>query len=205
MALAKKGWLLLIVLLWCSVGQGQRVINYESGMGARDPHNADVWILYQHVVSTHEGMVLTADSAHYNTATNCFTAFVGVKIKLTDSTHIYGDRLYYDGNTRVLDIWADTVVLIDGGTTLKANHMTYDRDHATAYYTRWGHATSEDRVLDSHKGQYNSNLKMFYIYDEVRLADSSMVLVTDTLIYSTESKIAHFDSPTHIYSDSSTI
>lgn len=201
-----KKWLLCVAALaWGAIGYGQKLISYESGMGARDPKSPDVWILYRHVVATHEGMVLTADSAHYNTATNCFTAFRHIKIKLTDSTHIYGERLYYDGNTRVLDIWADTVVLIDGGTTLKANHMTYERDRATAYYTRWGHATSEDRVLDSHKGQYNSTQKIFYIYEDVRLADSSMVLVTDTLIYNTESKIAHFDSPTHIYSDSSTI
>ena len=184
---------------------GQKLIEYQSGMGSRDPNNSDVWILYQGVVATHDGMVLKADSAHYNTVENSFTAFRKIKITLTDTTFIYGDRLYYDGNTRVLDIWADTVVLVDGATILHANHLTYERNESMAYYDKWGHAVSRDRLLDSRKGYYNSEYKVFYIYDDVHLRDSSMLLVTDYLKYETETEMAHFETPTHIYSDSSTI
>lgn len=185
--------------------EAQKLIEYTSGMGSRAPESPDIWILYRGVTATHEGMTLIADSAHYNTAENSFTAFRGVTIHLSDTTTIYGNRLYYDGNTRVLDIWADTVVLIDGGTELRADHLTYERNRETAYYTRWGHGTSADRTLDSREGQYNSNRKEFYIYNDVVLTDSTMRLVTDTLIYNTETTIAHFENATHIYSDSSTI
>ena len=184
---------------------GQRLIEYTSGMGSRDPLRPEVWILYQDVLATHEGMRLDADSAHYDTERNSFTAFRNIFITLTDTTTIYGDRLYYDGNTRIIDIWADTVVLIDGGNVLKANHLTYERNTSTAYYNEWGHGTSEDRTLDSRQGQYNSNRKVFYIYNDVQLADSTMRLLTDTLVYTTEDKVAHFRSATRIYSDSSTI
>lgn len=184
---------------------GQKLIEYQSGMGSRDSGNPDVWILYSGVVATHDGMVLKADSAHYNTVENSFTAFRRITITLTDTTFIYGDRLYYDGNSRVLDIWDDTVVLVDGATVLRANHLTYERNEAMAYYNEWGHAISSDRHLDSRKGYYNSEAKVFYIYDDVHLSDSSMLLVTDYLRYDTESEIAHFETPTHIYSDSSTI
>ncbi len=195
-------------MLLLSLGAGveaQKLIEYTSGMGSRAPENPDIWILYRGVSATHEGMTLVADSAHYNTAENSFTAFRHITIHLSDTTTIFGDRLYYDGNTRILDIWADTVVLIDGGTVLKADHLTYERNRETAYYTKWGHATSEDRTLDSREGQYNSTLKQFYIYNDVVLTDSTMRLVTDTLIYNTETTIAHFENATHIYSDSSTI
>ena len=185
--------------------QAQKLIEYTAGMGSRDPENADVWILYRSVHATHEGMILESDSAHYNTRENSFTAFRNVAIQLTDTTFIYGDRLFYDGNTRVVDIWADTVVLIDGGTQLLANHLTYERNRSTAYYTQWGYGTSEDRTLFSRQGQYNSDLKQFYIYNDVVLTDSTMRLVTDTLLYNTETAVAHFESPTTIYSDSSTI
>jgi len=197
-----------ILLFLLSLGAGveaQKLIEYTSGMGSRDPENTDIWILYRGVSATHEGMTLDADSAHYNTSENSFTAYRHVEITLSDTTFIYGDRLYYDGNTRILHIWADTVVLIDGGTVLRANHLTYERDRATAYYTKWGHATSEDRTLDSRQGEYNSDLKQFYIYNDVVLTDSTMRLVTDTLIYNTETTVAHFESATYIYSDSSTI
>lgn len=197
-----------IIVLLLSLGvcaEAQKLIEYTSGMGSRDPENSDIWILYRRVSASHEGMQLDADSAHYNTRENSFTAFRNVEIQLSDTTFIYGDRLFYNGNTRVLDIWADTVVLIDGGTVLLANHLTYERNRETAYYTQWGHATSEDRTLDSRQGQYNSVLKQFYIYNNVVLTDSTMRLVTDTLIYNTETTVAHFDNATHIYSDSSTI
>ena len=191
---------IIIVLLSLGVGvEAQKLIEYTSGMGSRDPENTDIWILYRGVTATHEGMTLNADSAHYNTQENNFTAFRRVEIQLSDTTFIYGDRLFYDGNTRVLDIWADTVVFIDGGTVLKANHLTYERNRSTAYYTRWGHATSEDRTLDSRQGEYNSLLKQFYIYNDVVLTDSTMRLVTDTLIYNTVTTVAHFESATHIY------
>lgn len=204
--MTKKSFVLLLLVAAVAMpAAAQKLIEYTSGMGSRDPHNPDIWILYQDVVATHEGMTLRADSAHYNTAENSFTAFRNIHITLTDTTFIFGDRLYYDGNTRVLDIWADTVLLLDGGTTLKANHLTYERNRSTAYYTLWGHATSDDRTLDSRQGEYNSDRKVFYISNDVNLRDSTMLLVTDTLVYNTVSKVAHFESPTHIYSDSSVI
>lgn len=188
-----------------SVARGQKLIEYTAGMGSRDPENGDIWILYRHVEALHEGMVLDADSAHFNTKENSFRAFRNVVIQLSDTTFIYGDKLHYDGISRVADIWADTVVLIDGGTQLLANHLTYDRNSSTAYYTQWGYGSSEERNLFSREGQYNSDLKQFYIYTDVVLTDSTMRLVTDTLLYNTETSVAHFESPTYIYSDSSTI
>lgn len=183
--------------------RAQKVIEYRSGLGTRDPGDGDVWILYRNVHATHDGMVLESDSAHYNTRENSFTAFRNVAIQLSDTTFIYGDRLFYNGDTRVLDIWADTVVLIDGGTQLLANHLTYQRNSATAFYTEWGHGTSGIRSLYSKQGQYNSELKQFYIYTDVVLGDTSSTLYTDTLLYNTNTSVAVFESPTHIVSDSS--
>lgn len=202
-----KRTVILLLLLIGSLGTGfaQKLIQYSAGMGSRDPEAPDVWILYRGVTAHHEGMTLRADSALFDTRENSFTAFGHIVITLTDTTFIYGDRLYYDGNTRIVDIWDDTVTLIDGGTCLKANHITYERDNATAYYTRWGHATSGVRRLDSREGQYNSDLKQFYIYGKVQLADTSMTLLTDTLLYNTDSEVAHFESPTYIYTDSATL
>ena len=203
----KRILLLMLLLLVGALGDcaAQKLIEYSSGVGSRDPNDGDIWILYRRVKAVHEGMTLTSDSAHFNTRENSFTAFGSVVIKLTDTTFIYGDRLYYDGNTRVVDIWDDTVVLVDGGTQLLANHVTYERNKATAYYTEWGHALSGVRTLDSRQGEYNSDLKEFFIYNEVVLADTSMTLLTDTLIYNTSTEVAHFESPTHIYTDSSVI
>ena len=188
-----------------TLGHTQKQIEYTSGIGSRDPDNGDIWILYRGVTARHEGMTLRADSAHFNTRENSFDAYGHIVITLTDTTFIYGKHLLYDGDTRIVDIWDDTVVLVDGGTTLRANHITYERNTATAYYTEWGHATSGMRKLDSEQGQYNSNLKDFYIYLNVYLTDTTMDLITDTLVYNTKTEVAHFESPTWIYTDSAVI
>ena len=204
----KLNKIVILVLLLLSVAgpcDAQKLIEYASGIGSRDPESADIWVLYRGVKARHEGMTLRSDSAHYNTRENSFTAFGHVKIQLSDTTFIYGDRLFYDGNTRIVDIWDDTVVLIDGGTQLLANHITYERNRATAYYTQWGYGFSGNRTLESRQGEYNSDLDEFFIYNEVVLTDTNMQLFTDTLIYNTKTEVAHFESPTYIYSDSSVI
>lgn len=188
-----------------SLVRAQRLIQYESGMGSRDASNSDVWILYRGVHAIHEGMHLYADSALLNMKQNDFMAFRKVRIVLSDTTTLWGDRLYYDGNTKIINIWGDTVTLVDGATTLKTDRLTYDRNLGLAYYNTWGHATNKDITLDSKIGRYDANIKEFYIYDEVRLFDPSSILLTDTLLYNTVSSQARIVCATYIFSDSATI
>ena len=200
-----KPVLLLLLMVAAVPSWGQKLITYEAGMGTRDPSDPDVWILYQRVRAEHEGMVLYADSALLNTVLNDFTAFGNIKIELSDTTTIYGDQLYYDGMSRVLDIWDDTVRLIDGQTLLRSDHLSYDRYSSTASYDTWGITTNQDKRLVSRKGYYNSDTKIVDIYRDVELTDSNMRLLTDTLTFNTVTNLAHFWSPTHIYTDSTTM
>lgn len=193
------------MLAFAAASWGQKLITYESGMGSRDPEDADIWILYKGVRAEHEGMVLFADSALLNINQNNFTAYDHVKIQLSDTTTIYGDNLFYDAETRVVDIYGDTVTFIDGGTVLKAAHLAFDRNSNIANYDTWGHTTSGDQSLKSREGYYYSDTKMMEIFRKVELSDSSMVLYTDTLYYNTDTKLATFVSATNIYSDSTHI
>lgn len=174
-------------------------------MGSRDRNDADTWILYQGVRAVHDGMVFHADSALLNQKRNDLTAFGHVKIEVSDTTTIFGDQLYYDGETRVLDIWDDTVRLVDGKTVLKSDHLVYDRFAAIASYDTWGITTNKDKRLTSRIGYYNSDFKSFDIYDSVVLRDSNMRIETDTLLYSMKTHVADFWSPTHVYTDSTTM
>lgn len=183
----------------------QHLIEYESGIGSRNPDNPDVWILYNQVTARHEGMTLYADSALINLKLNDFNAFDNVEIILSDTTFIYGDELYYDGVSKVIDIWGDSVLFIDGATRLHTPHLSYDRVTSTATYSEFGHTTNRGRVLDSRVGYYYADKKLFFIYDSVSLRDSSMRIFTDTLYFNTVSNIATFTSPTHLFSDSAYI
>ena len=207
--MAKFDKYLKILLLWLLVsGQAawaQKVINYEAGMGSRKADNADVWILYQKVKAEHDGMWLYADSALLNTKKNDFTAYRHIKIIVNDTTTITGDSMYYDGETRVVNIWGDSVVLVDGKTILKTPQMSYDRNDSRATYLWWGHTVNGSRTLVSRKGFYFSDTEDFEIYDEVVLSDTSSRLETDTLFYNMHTEDAFFVGPSTIYSDSTTV
>lgn len=183
----------------------QKLITYEAGMGTRHPDNSDIWILYQKVKAEHDGMWLYADSALLNTKKNDFTAYRHIKIILNDTTTITGDSMYYDGQTRVVNIWGDSAVLVDGKTILKTPQMSYDRNENRATYFWWGHTVNGSRTLDSRKGFYFSDSEDFEIYDDVTLRDSSSRLLTDTLYYNMKTEDAMFVGPTVIYSDSTVI
>lgn len=185
--------------------EAQRLITYEAGLGRRDKNAPDVWILCREVRAEHEGMVLYADSALLDNKANSFTAYNNIEIMLTDTTFIYGRELYYDGLTRIVDIWDDTVIFIDGETVLYTDHLTFDRNANKAYYDSWGHTTNRSDTLDSYIGIYDATVKEVFIYDEVVLRDSASRLETDTLLYRVKDDAADFRSSTYIYSDTTTI
>ena len=202
---AKYLKILILVLVAATSACAQKVINYEAGMGSRKADNADVWILYRKVKAEHEGMWLYADSALLNTKKNDFTAYRNIKIIVNDTTTITGDSMYYDGETRVVNIWGDSVVLVDGQTVLTTPQMSYDRNDSRATYFWWGHTVNGSRTLDSRKGFYYSDTEDFEIYDEVTLRDTSSRLETDTLFYNMRTEDAFFVGPSVIYSDSTTV
>ncbi|MBR5784553.1 MAG: hypothetical protein IKY43_05240 [Bacteroidales bacterium] len=142
----KKIIFILLFSTLSAITYSQKLIEYQSGMGTRDAKKPDIWVLYDNVTASHDGMDLYADSAHYNTNLNDFTAFRNIKIVLTDTTFIYGDLLFYNGNTRVLEIFGKEVVFIDGNTTLKTDHLQYDRNTNVAGYTNHAITTTKDKT-----------------------------------------------------------
>lgn len=199
---------ILLTLCILFLGQevlAQKIIEYQAGMGTRDKANADVWILFDKVHATHDGMDLFADSAHLNTVKNDFLAFGNIRIDITDTTSIWGNKLYYNGETRIVEIWDDTVVMVDGETSLYSNHLIYNRNTSTATYDKWGITNSGENIMQSCKGHYNNETKIFHIYDSVILDNGSSQLQTDTLIYNQNTGQADFVSPTYIYHDTTVI
>ncbi len=195
--------MLLLVLLLPMAAQAQHLIEYNAGLGRRSADLPNTWILAREVRAEHEGMVLYCDSALLNTQRNDFTAYSAIEIVLSDTTFVYGHELYYDGNTRQLDIWDDTVLFIDGSTILYTDHLHYDRNANMASYNTWGLTIHGVDTMESTVGVYDANLKEIHVYDRVELRDSASRLLTDTLHYQVNNHLAFFHTPTRIYSDSS--
>jgi len=149
------------------------------------------------VIMRHENTRFYCDSAYLSDKGNSFEAFGNVYINVNDSIDVYGDRLFYDGNTRVAELF-DNVKLVDDETVLTTQHMVYDRTTRIAFYDVPGNIVNKENNLTSKTGYYNSNSKIFYFQKDVVLINPDSETYSDTLIYNTINETAYFHGPTVI-------
>ncbi len=188
----------LLLCLSVFQAEAQKTVEYRSDWGLKHPSLPDIFILVGNVVFKHEGMLLYADSAHFNTVVNNFDAFQNIKINANDTLFIYGDVLHYDATTKIAQI-TGKVTLVDDSTVLKTDHLQYDRNLSLSTYPNWGVTTDKGSRLFSKKGYYYNLEKTFYFKDSVRIESKESKIFSDTLRYCTKDHIAHFFGPTHIY------
>ena len=145
------------------------------------------------------------DSAWLFSESNEIKSFENVYINQGDTIELWGDYLEYSGNTKVATVTGDEVRLKDKKMELITDRLKYDRSHDQAYYYTGGEITSEENILTSTQGYYNSKSKLFQFKDSVVLNNPDYVIESDTMLYNSNSRKAFFIGPTTITSDSSFI
>jgi lipopolysaccharide export system protein LptA len=151
-----------------------------------------------------EESTMQCDSAYQFTVDNRFNAYSRVYIQVNDSVAIYGDKLYYNGNTRMAELHGN-VKLIDNQITLTTQHLYYDLNTNTANYIRGGKIVDSTNTLTSIWGFYYADDKEFFFKDQVKLVNPDYVMNSDTLKYNTLTEVAFFFGPTTIVSEDNTI
>lgn len=157
------------------------------------------------VVFEHEGALLYCDSAWLFSRENRIKSFGNVRINQGDTLELLGDYLEYNGFTRKALVTGEEVILRDTGMTLTTDRLRHNRNTQRSYYTTGGVIINSENRLESREGYYHSAEKMFYFKDSVVLTNPRYVMRSDTLDYSSESRIAYFKGPSTITSDSSFI
>ena len=153
----------------------------------------------------HEGMTMTCDSAYLYNQSNTLDAFSRVHITNADrSVTIDGDFAKYHGNTKLAEIW-DHVVLVDSNAILKTQHLHYDLNTNIAYYVVGAEILNNGNEMVSKLGHYYRNINMFYFKKDVVLNTPDYTIVTDTLNYNVQTKVADFVGPTFIQNEKDTI
>ena len=166
--------------------------------------NTDAQILRGNVRFRHDNSYMYCDSAYYFKANNSLEAFSNVRMEQGDTLFVYGDHLLYDGNTQLARLRKNTR-MINNQVTLYTDSLNYDRAANLGYYFGGGKIVDEENELSSRYGQYSPNTKWAFFKDSVEVHNSQFILYSDTLNYSTESKIATILGPSVIVSDSGTI
>ncbi|MDD2283805.1 MAG: OstA-like protein [Paludibacter sp.] len=165
----------------------------------------DVQILNGNVRFRHDDAVMTCDSAYFYRNSNSMDAFSNVKIVQGDTLFVYGDKLYYDGNLKLVRLRGNAR-LVNRNTTLTTDSLNYDRTTQLAYYFTGGKIVDPENTLTSVWGQYSTRTEDALFSDKVKLVNENFVMNADTLTYNTKSHIANLVGETHIvYQDKTDI
>lgn len=167
---------------------------------SKDNPDPNAQILVGDVVFRHDSIYMYCDSACFYENTNSLEAFNNVKMVQGDTLFLYGDYLYYDGNTQIAQV-RKNVRMENRTTTLTTDSLNYDRVANLGYFFDGGTLFDEENVLTSDWGEYSPATKMSVFNYEVKLVNPQFTLTSDTLCYNTETKIASIVGPSDIDSD----
>ena len=194
----------------CSYGQTMVYLERAENLSFDQERIADAQILRNNVVFRHDEALMYCDSAYFYETTNSLDAFGHVRFMQGDTLQGFGDRLYYNGNTKLARMQGNVRLehSTDKGnpTVLTTDSLNYDRVKGVAYYYTGGTVRDSLNTLVSVRGQYMPNTKQAVFSKEVHLTNPKFVLTSDTLIYHTDTKITDIVSPTTIlYEEETTI
>lgn len=151
-----------------------------------------------------QSTLMYCDSALVYDDSNQVDAYSNVRITDSDTIHISGAFLHYDGNKRTAHVEKD-VQLSDPGMSLNTNSLEYDLINGVGMYTTGARILSKENVLTSQIGYYYSKRKEFFFKRNVVLTHPDYVVNSDTLLYNTQSRISYFYGPTTIVSKNDSI
>jgi len=202
--------LLLCLVALTAAGQKMVYLQRADNLQFDQERIADAQILKGDVVFRHEEALMYCDSAYFYEKTNSLDAFGHVRFEQGDTLQGFGDKLYYDGNTKIARM-RQNVRLIHGRidenpTIVTTDSLNYNRAAGVAYYYSGGEIKDSLNTLVSIRGHYYPKSKQAIFSEAVHLTNPKFVLTSDTLWYNTDTKVTDFVSPTVIvYEEETTI
>ena len=174
------------------------VIRYEEYI------NPDAQRLIGNVVFRHDSMYMYCDSALFYKERNSFDAYHNIRAEQGDTLFMYGDSLFYDGNTKLLRV-RDNVRLENKTMILLTDSLNYDRNTGLGWFFDGGTLLDEESTLISEYGQFDTNTKMAVFMDGVSMESPDYTLTSDTLHYNTDTHMAYLNSPATIVNEQNVI
>lgn len=207
---AKKSALFPLFLLLAVVSLFIQAIQPQDNKKKRrvEIENADIYTYDAAIVANaqrllgnvrfrHNDALMFCDSAYSYNDSNRFDTFGHVHIIQGDTLHLYGDKMFYNGDLK-LARFVNNVKLIDKSITLTTEALDFDLNSNIGYYNNRGKIVDTANVLTSVIGRYYSNDNMMFFKDSVVLTNKDFILRADTLKYNSKTEIAFIVGPTTI-------
>jgi lipopolysaccharide export system protein LptA len=205
--------LLFLVMAWFGLAQNKPTKNKKDEAAPKKPKlitvknadfltfdqsKVDAQILRGNVICEHEGALLYCDSALLF-SNKRMEAGGNIRIVKGDSITVTGDKLSYDGTTKMA-ILDGNVVCVERDMTLTTKILTFDVANSIANYYNGGTIVNKNNTLKSKNGHYYSSSKDLTFHYDVELNNPEYKMNSDTLRYNTINKTAYFIGPSIIIS-----
>ncbi len=175
------------------------VKNAESLSFDREKNNAK--ILKGNVICEHDGALLYCDTAYIYDGETQMRATGHILITKGDSIRVTGDKLFYDGKTKMATL-ENNVKCTEKDMILTTNLLTFDVGKSVANYYNGGTLINKQNTLVSKNGHYYSGTKEAAFHYDVVLTNPDYKMNSDTLRYKVNTKTTYFLGPSIILSKS---
>ena len=145
----------------------------------------------------HNGAVISCDSAVRYSDTRW--GFFNRLLINQDSIYIYGDSALYDGERGVAEIYAPIVKVVDGDALLYTYNFMFNTSSRVGNYTGGGVLVHDNNIIESQRGYYYSESHDIICVEDVELHGADYDMKSDSIIYNTDSEMAHFFTSSEIW------
>ncbi|MDR1699468.1 MAG: hypothetical protein LBR75_06575 [Prevotellaceae bacterium] len=188
-----------LISLWAqSTSQTVVQLEHSNSLSFDKERFPDRQILRGDVQFSHDNVRMYCDSAYFYSERNSLDAFSNIKIVQGDTLFIYGDVLYYDGNTKLARLRGN-VRMENRSVTLLTDNFDFDRLKNVGYYFDGGEIIDTTNTLVSTLGYYYPDTKIAIFNQEAVLTNPKFTLHSDTLQYNTNTAVAYIVGPSNIY------
>ncbi len=194
-----------LAIPFISQGQESRIVNFSADDTYFDQDlGKNVFRLVGNVWMEHEDIILTCDSAYLDQELNLFKGYNRVHIIKSDTLELFGDKLNYNGSTRMTEL-DGRVRMEHQSSTLLTEHLDYDMKNEISWYYDGGQIIDSLSILESVWGYYYADREEYSFMKNVFMSNENNTLSTDTLRYDSRNEMIYFLGPTQIFGDTNYI
>lgn len=172
-----------------------KLIKADQWIGLPDVSGEKREYIVGNVVFEHETALIYSDTAIIDIKNNTIRINGNAHIWFNDTVSLYGDKIVYNGNTKIADV-RNNVRLVDGSKTLYTKHLMFNRNTNEAFYPNNGKIVDGENSIVSKVGYYFTDSKDFFFKTNVIVTNPDFVMKTDTMLYNTDNKIVKILGPT---------
>ncbi|MCQ2217933.1 MAG: hypothetical protein MJZ33_05550 [Paludibacteraceae bacterium] len=195
-------FIFLLLVNFFGVANAEKVANVilenSESLSFDKNRGASIQVLKGNVRFRHDNAVMYCDSAYFYDGENSFDAFGRVKVVQGDSITVLCDKMFYDGNARLLRARGN-VVMDNRKFKLYTENFDFYRDANYGLYFNGGKIVDPQYELTSDKGYYYPSSKKVTFKNNVNLVSASFTIKSDTLNYNSVRDIASLVGPSHVY------